>query len=1582
MTTLRIRSALPHFYKFIILAYFLSTPFLSALAAPGINQQIHYQGLLTDSSGNSVTDGSYDIVFKLYDASSSGNLLWTGTHTAANGNAVTVSSGVFSVLLGSGSGNSLASVDFNQDEIWLGITINTDSEMTPRQRMAAASYAFNADKLDGIGLATSTLSTGDLLYFDGLELERLASGTDGQVLKLVSGLPSWGADIFGSGGLFATTSDSLVIHPADTTDVLVLGGSATTTTGNIFEVIGSSLLGGDLVVTGQTTLGNASSTNQTISGYLDVSGQTTLVNASTTNLTASGYINVTGNTTLTNATSTSLYTSTFGVGSEYFTDLTGSGLSLSSGALTVATSTFDLDPSVINLTQGHILIGDASGNASATSTIFVNTSNGNVGIGTTTPGSLLTVVGTSTFAGDVLPDIDNIRNLGSASLRWKELFVGPGTIHLGTEGNFGSFGYSTTSDYLIFDPDGDSTHEVVFTDSGYVGIGTTSPEQHLTISGDGSQRILVQSNTGQAGIEIRGNNGNGQMLYQPTGSNDLRIWDGDQDTITFTDEGKVGIGTSTPESALHIQHSDSLGTQVYLQPKDENDRAIVGFYENDGSPLYTVGAREDSGNLFFSSGNLDPTSDTTPTLVLTSAEDVGIGMTNLNARLTVRASSTNDILNLFDTVGTEVFTVLENGNVGIGTSSPSTALELGGVSNEKDLTVHGDIFVGKVSNDDQFNISNIGNADTSLRYLQIVNSDNIGSFSGIALTRTGVGIGTTSPSSLLEVSAGTDGDAVLTLEADTDGNNDSDNPLILFKQDGGASTGFVGLEGNAGTRSTDTLNNAVIVGSENNNSLQFITNDIARLTVANDGNVGIGTTSPSAKLSVAGETVASHFTATTTATSTFPTLSVTGNLYDANGTGGSNGEILQSTGSGIEWVATSTLGLGSDTFLGLNDTISSYTSNRVLFQSGSGVTDSANLIFDGTNLGIGTTSPFATLSVVGNVYATGNIEAAGRIDGSNFINHETDTSVYVGIDAGTSTAVSSSNNTALGDQALMSINGGDRNTAVGFAALNSLTTGSSNTAIGRTALENLTTSNENIGIGFSALNQLSTGAQNTAIGGGAMFSGSTGADNVALGYHALYANTDGASNVAIGKLAGRFLQDGTTAATSPDQSVLIGADTEFEAATNTNSIVIGYGAEGQGSNTVVLGNDSIVNTFLKGNVSISTTTTAATELIRGQGTRQVSAFYGDVSGDGVYSAWYDNAQEARVLLGVDGIGFASAEKKGVLGTWTNSDMAIFANQAERARFGTTTANALDVNGDVFVGTGTTGCVKDNDGTVLSGTCSSDERLKTSILSAPSVLDRIEQLDFFTYQWNDIAQSLYGYGTEATQYGIIADQAEEVFPELVYEDEKGYKTFDYTRLMLYTVQSVKELYAKIEDIYVKITRNTNKIDELEQKNIQLEQRIKDPEAAMFMGGVHTDRLCIGETCVSEDELKALLSAENTESASDNNETDNEQHHDDQTEVQNTTEDTPDADDQTAGETPTQPDTEPGVIDHGETGIGTETEEESTGNNTTEDGSDEASTGESDELDIEESAVVADTDGEQDEGVEAEASTDETPSEDHV
>lgn len=116
-----------------------------------------------------------------------------------------------------------------------------------------------------------------------------------------------------------------------------------------------------------------------------------------------------------------------------------------------------------------------------------------------------------------------------------------------------------------------------------------------------------------------------------------------------------------------------------------------------------------------------------------------------------------------------------------------------------------------------------------------------------------VGIGTNSPSGKLHVTSATSGDAIFKLEADTDNNNEADNPEINFSQDGGLVNYFIGIEGVQNTKTTGTQHNALIVGTEEVRDIQFINGDQVQMTVKTSG-VGIGTTNPgSYKLAVKGK---------------------------------------------------------------------------------------------------------------------------------------------------------------------------------------------------------------------------------------------------------------------------------------------------------------------------------------------------------------------------------------------------------------------------------------------------------------------------------------------------------------------------------------------------------------------------------------------------------------------------------------------------------------------------------------------------------------------------------------------------------
>jgi len=121
-------------------------PGLLPLLQGGAPTVINYQGRLTDpTTGQAKTDGSYDMVFRIYSAESGGSPLWTGSHTTPNGNPVAVAGGLLSVLLGSGTGNSLSANLFSSTDRWIEVQVASEI-LSPRQRIGSVPYALQAEE--------------------------------------------------------------------------------------------------------------------------------------------------------------------------------------------------------------------------------------------------------------------------------------------------------------------------------------------------------------------------------------------------------------------------------------------------------------------------------------------------------------------------------------------------------------------------------------------------------------------------------------------------------------------------------------------------------------------------------------------------------------------------------------------------------------------------------------------------------------------------------------------------------------------------------------------------------------------------------------------------------------------------------------------------------------------------------------------------------------------------------------------------------------------------------------------------------------------------------------------------------------------------------------------------------------------------------------------------------------------------------------------------------------------------------------------------------------------------------------------
>jgi len=218
----------------------------------------------------------------------------------------------------------------------------------------------------------------------------------------------------------------------------------------------------------------------------------------------------------------------------------------------------------------------------------------------------------------------------------------------------------------------------------------------------------------------------------------------------------------------------------------------------------------------------------------------------------------------------------------------------------------------------------------------------------------------------------------------------------------------------------------------------------------------------------------------------------------------------------------------------------------------------------------------------------------------------------VGYQALTNIEGSATSNTALGREALKSLTTGSYNIAIGNEAGEDITTGGSNIHIGSLAGDNVSDASHIIAIGDSAvrLGTTTTTANGTvAVGSYALSSLSSGQKNTAIGYKSQEDNTTGSWNTTVGYEAGanllagsnnntavgwEALKNGNHSATDDNtcigsqagdtitgggDNVCIGSESDVGTNTDNNSIAIGKGAVGKGSNTALIGGASVTDVY-------------------------------------------------------------------------------------------------------------------------------------------------------------------------------------------------------------------------------------------------------------------------------------------------------------------------------------------------------------------------------------------------------------------
>ena len=569
------------------------------------------------------------------------------------------------------------------------------------------------------------------------------------------------------------------------------------------------------------------------------------------------------------------------------------------------------------------------------------TNTGLVGIGTTSPGAKLDITTDHTSQIPIRVTHNNYNDWLIQKRRSDD------TQKLGIKevNSNGGMGFATAD-----------TVRMVIDSSGNVGIGTTSPSNllHIHASGNNASALIIEDDDrrlqlGRDMIEARSANGStvANLYIQPNGN-----------TAFATTTGNVGIGTTSPVAKFHIQGTNSTNGGIRLH--------------NAGGNPYSIWS--DNNNFYISQGN-----GSTTAISVTYAGNVGIGTTSPNGKLQVDGDiyvngADRKIMNYngavdygtltnnsvrFNTAGTEKVRISGEGNVGIGLTDPDSRLDVNhgapgitagptvriskggspvGLIRYDTLVIEADDVPTIRMGENDGTVSTIMSGDSNLRINSThpikfytagtttgeAHAGQGGTFAMIIDNSQNVGIGTTSPFSKLEVLQSASG-----------------TPLSLRSQ--GGNSGNVGIRFSIAdnTVTTDAYNKAAIylAGAGTTNALGdmvFAVNNSAssqnvsltdeRMRITRDGNVGIGTTSPTSQLTISDPTS--------------PTLEFNRQGSTANG-----------------WIKT------TDSSQNVEAAIQMY-GNEMRFYT-NGQSNQRMVIDSSGNVGIGTTSPAFKLDVNG-----------------------------------------------------------------------------------------------------------------------------------------------------------------------------------------------------------------------------------------------------------------------------------------------------------------------------------------------------------------------------------------------------------------------------------------------------------------------------------------------------------------------------------------------------------------------------------------------------------------------------------------